>query len=112
MILSVGEEVVRPEEVKKLLERKENPICYDGFEPSGRMHIAQVLFQKLARYKFLEKIEIKKFFKNLQGIMKCINVNKLTEAGCIFVFWVADWFALLNNKMGGRPLKLRKIVYV
>jgi len=33
--------------------------------------------------------------------MKSINVNKLTTAGAIFIFWVADWFALLNNKMDG-----------
>ena len=35
-----------------------------------------------------------------QGVMKCINVNRLTKAGCHFKFWVADWFAQLNNKMG------------
>ena len=29
------------------------------------------------------------------------NVNKLANAGCIFIFWVADWFAMLNNKMDG-----------
>ena len=23
--------------------------------------------------------------------MKCLNVNKLTKAGCTFKFWVADW---------------------
>ena len=39
---------------------------------------------------------------NFQGILKVINVNKLVDAGCIFIFWVADWFALLNNKMGGK----------
>ncbi len=42
-----------------------------------------------------------------QGVMKAINVNRLTKAGCHFKFWVADWFAQLNNKMGkrfrGRP---------
>jgi len=52
------------------------------FEPSGRMHIAQ-------------------------GILKAINVNKCTKAGCTFVFWVADWFALLNNKMGGKIDRIR-----
>jgi hypothetical protein len=31
----------------------------------------------------------------------CLNVNKLTKAGCHFKFWVADWFALMNNKMVG-----------
>jgi tyrosyl-tRNA synthetase len=25
------------------LRRKPNPVAYDGFEPSGRMHIAQVI---------------------------------------------------------------------
>ncbi len=59
-------------------------MCYDGFEPSGRMHIAQ-------------------------GILKAINVNKLTRAGCVFKFWVADYFALLNNKMGGDLKKIRTV---
>ena len=39
---SVGEECIQEEELKTLLAKKPNPICYDGFEPSGRMHIAQV----------------------------------------------------------------------
>lgn len=43
----------------KLLNNKPMPVCYDGFEPSGRMHIAQ-------------------------GIMKANNVNKLTKAGALF----------------------------
>ena len=51
---------------------------YDGFEPSGRMHIAQ-------------------------GLLKSVNVNKCTFDGThsTFCFWVADWFALMNDKMGG-----------
>jgi tyrosyl-tRNA synthetase len=56
--------------------------AYDGFEPSGRMHIAQ-------------------------GILRAINVNKLVDAGCVFVFWVADWFAMLNNKFDGDLEKIR-----
>jgi len=44
-----------------------------------------------------------------QGIMKSINVNKITSAGGIFIFWVADWFALLNNKMGGDLNKIRTV---
>lgn len=31
----------------------------------------------------------------------------MTDAGCIFIFWVADWFALLNNKMGGDLNKIK-----
>ncbi|KDP37419.1 hypothetical protein JCGZ_07946 [Jatropha curcas] len=60
------------------------PICYDGFEPSGRMHIAQ-------------------------GVMKTISVNKLTAAGCKVKIWIADWFAQLNNKMGGDLKKIQTV---
>lgn len=88
-ILSVGEECVTVTELKDLLLKKANNvsgvdpiILYDGFEPSGRMHIAQ-------------------------GIFKAVNVNKCTSyfqtpnVAAKFVFWVADWFALMNDKMGG-----------
>eukprot|EP01114_Cavostelium_apophysatum_P021578 TRINITY_DN7574_c0_g1_i1.p1 TRINITY_DN7574_c0_g1~~TRINITY_DN7574_c0_g1_i1.p1 ORF type:complete len:410 (+),score=117.89 TRINITY_DN7574_c0_g1_i1:36-1232(+) len=84
LMRSIGEECIQESELKTLLEKKPNPICYDGFEPSGRMHIAQ-------------------------GILKSINVNKCTKSGCTFVFWVADWFALLNNKMGGDIKKIRVV---
>jgi tyrosyl-tRNA synthetase len=76
LVKEVGEEIVKDEELRNLFERNEMPICYDGFEPSGRMHIAQ-------------------------GLLRAINVNRLTKAGCVFVFWIADWFAQMNNKMGG-----------
>eukprot|EP01084_Bolivina_argentea_P068596 124851_1 len=83
--LSVGEECITKEELQNVLEKKRTrPIAYDGFEPSGRMHIAQ-------------------------GILKAINVNKLTSVGCDFVFWIADWFALLNNKMGGDLNAIRTV---
>jgi len=82
--ISVGEEVLLPEELALLFAAKEHPIVYDGFEPSGRMHIAQ-------------------------GVLRAINVNKLTSLGCIFKFWVADWFAQLNNKMGGDLQKIKTI---
>jgi len=82
---SVGQECTTKEELTTLFEKKlTRPIAYDGFEPSGRMHIAQ-------------------------GILKAINVNKLTSVGCDFVFWVADWFALLNNKMGGDLDKIQLV---
>ncbi len=83
-IRSVGEECVNEDELRHVLAIKRHPIAYDGFEPSGRMHIAQ-------------------------GILRAINVNKLVDAGVIFVFWVADWFALLNNKMGGDLEKIRNV---
>ncbi|KAJ0035524.1 hypothetical protein Pint_25589 [Pistacia integerrima] len=72
------------DELLNLLTKKPEPICYDGFEPSGRMHIAQ-------------------------GVMKTINVNKLTSAGCKVKIWIADWFAQLNNKMGGDLKKIQTV---
>ena len=34
------EECQKEEELKALIRFKKQPVCYDGFEPSGRMHIA------------------------------------------------------------------------
>jgi tyrosyl-tRNA synthetase len=39
--------------------------------------------------------------------MKALNVNKLTRSGVTFKFWVADWFALMNNKLGGDLAKIQ-----
>lgn len=39
---SVGEECIQEDELRNLLAKKPNIVAYDGFEPSGRMHIAQV----------------------------------------------------------------------
>ncbi|KAK1306080.1 hypothetical protein QJS10_CPA10g00864 [Acorus calamus] len=84
LVRSIGEECIQEDELRNLLEKKKDPICYDGFEPSGRMHIAQ-------------------------GVVKAINVNKLTAAGCRVKIWIADWFAQLNNKMGGDLKKIQVI---
>ena len=39
--LSVGEETLTVEELTALYTARDHPSVYDGFEPSGRMHIAQ-----------------------------------------------------------------------
>ncbi|XP_020413513.1 tyrosine--tRNA ligase 1, cytoplasmic-like [Prunus persica] len=39
MLRSVAEECIQDYEVRNLLAHKSEPIAYDGFEPSGRMHI-------------------------------------------------------------------------
>mmetsp|Transcript_22161 Transcript_22161/g.53682 ORF Transcript_22161/g.53682 Transcript_22161/m.53682 type:complete len:825 (+) Transcript_22161:180-2654(+) len=104
-ILEVGEECISASELRGLILAKgrgaekyadddaehETDLTprirlYDGFEPSGRMHIAQ-------------------------GLLKSVNVNRCTLPGThsTFCFWVADWFALMNDKMGG---DLEKIMIV
>ncbi len=82
LIKQVGEEIIQEEELKKLLESGEELIAYDGFEPSGQIHIAQ-------------------------GILRAINVNKMIKAGVKFRMWVADWHAMANNKMGGDLEKIK-----
>jgi len=84
LIKQVGEEIVGEEELKKLLESEEELVAYDGFEPSGQMHIAQ-------------------------GILRTINVNKMVKAGVRFKMLVADWHAMANNKMGGDLEKIQTV---
>jgi tyrosyl-tRNA synthetase len=84
LIKEVGEEIIGEEELIELLKTNKPIIAYDGFEPSGRIHIAQ-------------------------GLMRAINFNKLTKAGIHFKFWVADWFALMNNKMDGDLEKIQTV---
>ena len=50
---SIGEECIQEDELRNLLEKKPEPICYDGFEPSGRMHIAQVTTAFFYSYQYL-----------------------------------------------------------
>jgi tyrosyl-tRNA synthetase len=83
-LLEVGEECITEADLRNLLSKKATFNLYDGFEPSGRMHIAQ-------------------------GVFKAMNVNKCTAAGGTFIFWVADWFALMNDKMGGDLDKIKDV---
>src|SRR5438067_12119906 len=82
LIREVGEEIVTEDELRQLLHDKAHPVAYDGFEPSGTIHIAQ-------------------------GLLRAINVNKMTRAGVRFKMFVADWHAWANNKMGGDLEKIQ-----
>ena len=83
LIKSFSSEIINEEELKKLFETKKEIIAYDGFEPSGQIHIAQ-------------------------GLLRASNVNKLTKCGIKFKFFIADYFAMLNNKFDGDLKKIRK----
>jgi len=84
IVKEVGEEIISEKELEELFKEKKNPVAYDGFEPSGRIHIAQ-------------------------GLLRAINVNKLTSTGIKMKFYVADWFAMMNNKLGGDIEKIRTV---
>ena len=90
LIKQVGEEIVTEEELRELLSAKQHPIAYDGFEPSGTdIHIAQ-------------------------GVLRAININKMTRAGIKFKILVADWHAWANNKMGGdlEKISFQPVVFI
>jgi tyrosyl-tRNA synthetase len=76
LIKQVGEEIIDEKELRTLLEEKQEFIAYDGFEPSGKIHIAQ-------------------------AVLRAINVNRMTKAGARFKMYVADWHAWANLKLGG-----------
>ena len=84
LIKQVGEEIIGEEELLELLKTKKQLIAYDGFEPSGRIHIAQ-------------------------GLLRAININKMTKAGIKFKMLVADWHGWANNKMGGDLEKIQVV---
>jgi tyrosyl-tRNA synthetase len=84
LIKEVGEEILTEDELVLRLKEKEILVAYDGFEPSGRIHIAQ-------------------------GLLRAINVNKLIKSGISFKFLVADWYALMNNKMDGDLTKIKTV---
>lgn len=80
LLSEVGEEIINPKELREMIkwktEHNKNVYAYDGFEPSGVLHIGQ-------------------------GLLRAINVNKITKAGVKFKFLVADWHAAANLKFGG-----------
>ena len=84
IIKGISQEIVTEEELKQLLETKNSPIAYDGFEPSGIAHIAF-------------------------GVYRALLVKDLLKAGVKFKLWLADWFAFINNKMQSDLNKIHKV---
>ncbi len=75
-IKRVGEEIITEKELRTLLETNDHPSAYDGFEPSGLAHLPF-------------------------GVLRPILVDDMLKAGVRMKLWIADWFAWVNNKMGG-----------
>jgi tyrosyl-tRNA synthetase len=80
----VGEEIITEKELRTLLETKDHPTAYDGFEPSGLAHLPF-------------------------GVLRPILVDDMLKAGVRMKLWIADWFAWVNNKMGGDLEKIQEV---
>ena len=76
------EEVITKEELRELLETKDKPVAYDGFEPSGFAHLGS-------------------------GVLRAIKLEDMLKAGCEFKLLIADWYAWINNKLGGDMEKIK-----
>lgn len=84
LLKGVGEEIITERELRTLLETKEHPTAYDGFEPSGLAHLPF-------------------------GVLRPILVEDMLKAGVRMKLWIADWFAWVNNKMGGDLEKIQEV---
>ena len=84
LLKSIAEDIQGGDSLRDLLNTKPNFVAYNGFEPSGRMHIAQAL-------------------------VTTINTNIITSVGGTMILYIADLFAQLNHKMGGDMDKIREV---
>ena len=82
LIKEFAEEIVTEEELRRLFETKSHPVAYDGFEPSG---LAPIHF----------------------GLLRATNLKNMLEAGIKFKLYLADYFAFINNKLGGNLENIR-----
>jgi tyrosyl-tRNA synthetase len=77
------EEVLTPDDLKQLLQTEEHPIAYNGWEPSGLVHLGT-------------------------GLVCAYKIKDCIEAGIRYKAYLSTWHAWLNNKMGGDLKLIRK----
>ncbi len=77
------EEVITPEDLRCILETELKPIAYDGWEPSGLVHLGT-------------------------GVICAYKMKDFAEAGVHFKAYLSTWHAWLNNKLGGDLKLIRK----
>ncbi len=75
-------EIITVEELRKLLEEKEKPRAYIGYEPSGLFHIGWLIW--------------------------ALKVRDLVEAGFDMIILEATWHAWINDKLGRNMELIRK----
>lgn len=77
------EEVLTPNDLRQLLEVEEHPIAYNGWEPSGLVHLGT-------------------------GVICAYKMKDLIEAGIRFKAYLSTWHAWINNKLGGDLALIKK----
>jgi len=77
------EEIITRKDLQDLLETNDHPVAYNGFEPSGMMHLGTGLFSALKMIDFI-------------------------KTGVHYKVLLADWHAFLNKKLGGDIEKIKQ----
>jgi tyrosyl-tRNA synthetase len=77
------EEVLTPRDLRALLETENHPIAYNGWEPSGLVHLGT-------------------------GVICAYKMKDFVKAGIRFKAYLSTWHAWLNNKLGGNLDLIRK----
>ncbi len=85
LIKSVAEggEIIGEDELREMITSGKELIAYDGFEPSGLAHIPF-------------------------GLLRAENLKVMLKAGVKFKLLLADYFAFINNKLGGNLERIKK----
>lgn len=78
-----GGEIIGEDELLEMLKSGKQLVAYDGFEPSGIAHIPF-------------------------GLLRAENIKLMQKAGIKFKLWLADYFAFINNKLGGDLNRIKK----
>lgn len=78
-----GGEIIGEDELLTMLKSGKEIVAYDGFEPSGLAHIPF-------------------------GLLRAENLKLMLKAEVKFKLWLADYFAFINNKLGGDMDRIRK----
>jgi len=74
-------EAVTEEELRHLFETKDHPTAYIGFEPSGFVHVGQII--------------------------TAAKIVELQKSGIDMTIFLADWHALINDKLGSNIENIR-----
>lgn len=77
------EEVLTPKDLRELLEIEAHPIAYNGWEPSGLVHLGT-------------------------GMICAYKMKDFVEAGIRFKAYLSTWHAWINNKLGGDLQLIRR----
>jgi len=78
-----GGEIIGEDELKELIKSGKPLVAYDGFEPSGLAHIPF-------------------------GLLRAENLKVILKAGIKFKLYLADYFAFINNKLGGDLKRIQR----